>query len=205
MSILQLLYLWFILSNRIISGRSRGPVLAVQSISLRYAVTKHAILKKLSVFSVQKSERSSSENVKCTKVLNASEKGDVMMRWEKRWNDGKGKGEIQLNYFSFPVQMYFASLLSHKSTKKLKHVYIILRMYTCRSHKIIKCNFCLFCVSIYLQTSLVGIDCLVKSIDTSQLTSDFEGTFHYDHNQWIESRIVSKFTHTHTHTQHLSL
>lgn len=40
---------------------------------------------------------------------------------------------------------------------------------------------------------MVSIDCLVKAIDSTQLTSDFEGTFNYDHKQWLDSRIVSSF------------
>jgi hypothetical protein len=40
-------------------------------------------------------------------------------------------------------------------------------------------------------TQLVSIDCLGKVIDPSQLTPDFQGTFPYDHQQWIDSRLVS--------------
>ena len=37
---------------------------------------------------------------------------------------------------------------------------------------------------------MIGLDALPKIIDTTQLTSDLEGTFHYDHSQWIDMRLV---------------
>lgn len=42
-----------------------------------------------------------------------------------------------------------------------------------------------------LQTSMISLEALPKIIDTSQLTSDLEGTLHYDHAQWIDMRLVS--------------
>lgn len=41
------------------------------------------------------------------------------------------------------------------------------------------------------ETSLVSIECLLKAIDPSQLIPEFQGTFNYDHKQWLDSRIVS--------------
>lgn len=42
------------------------------------------------------------------------------------------------------------------------------------------------------QTNMISLEALPKIIDTTQLTSDLEGTLHYDHSQWIDMRLVSK-------------
>lgn len=41
------------------------------------------------------------------------------------------------------------------------------------------------------QTNMISLEALPKIIDTTQLTSDLEGTLHYDHSQWIDMRLVS--------------
>lgn len=47
----------------------------------------------------------------------------------------------------------------------------------------------------YFQTNLISVETLAKTIDPSQLTSDFDGTLAYDHNTWIELRLaVEEFT-----------
>jgi hypothetical protein len=38
---------------------------------------------------------------------------------------------------------------------------------------------------------MISLEALPKIIDTTQLTSDLEGTLHYDHSQWIDMRLVS--------------
>jgi len=43
----------------------------------------------------------------------------------------------------------------------------------------------------YFQTNMISLEALPKIIDTTQLTSDLEGTLHYDHSQWIDMRLVS--------------
>lgn len=45
------------------------------------------------------------------------------------------------------------------------------------------------------ETSLVSIECLLKVVDPTQLTPDFQGTFNYDHKLWLDSRIVSHKTY----------
>ncbi|XP_021962830.1 kalirin isoform X3 [Folsomia candida] len=40
------------------------------------------------------------------------------------------------------------------------------------------------------ETSLVSIECLLKVVDPTQLTPDFQGTFNYDHKLWLDSRIA---------------
>ena len=45
-------------------------------------------------------------------------------------------------------------------------------------------------VIISLQTSLVSVDSLSKSIACSQLTADFDGTLPYDNEEWIDVRLV---------------
>ena len=42
-----------------------------------------------------------------------------------------------------------------------------------------------------LQTNMMSVEALPKIIETSQLTSDLDGTLHYDHAQWIDMRLVS--------------
>jgi len=42
----------------------------------------------------------------------------------------------------------------------------------------------------YFQTNMISLEALPKIIDTTQLTSDLEGTLHYDHSQWIDMRLV---------------
>ncbi|XP_050733039.1 triple functional domain protein-like isoform X4 [Eriocheir sinensis] len=45
------------------------------------------------------------------------------------------------------------------------------------------------------ETNLISVETLAKTIDPSQLTSDFDGTLAYDHNTWIELRLaVEDFT-----------
>lgn len=47
-------------------------------------------------------------------------------------------------------------------------------------------------VFLFLQTETVSsLKALLKYIDQTQLTRDLEGTFHYDHNHWIQFRQVS--------------
>ena len=47
----------------------------------------------------------------------------------------------------------------------------------------------------YFQTNLISVETLAKTIEPSQLTSDFDGTLAYDHNTWIELRLaVEDFT-----------
>lgn len=47
----------------------------------------------------------------------------------------------------------------------------------------------------FFQTNLISVETLAKTIDPSQLTSDFDGTLAYDHNTWIELRLaVEDFT-----------
>lgn len=41
------------------------------------------------------------------------------------------------------------------------------------------------------QTNMISIEALPKIIDTSQLTSDLEGTLSYDHSNWLETRYVN--------------
>lgn len=41
------------------------------------------------------------------------------------------------------------------------------------------------------EANLINVDSLPKIIDSSQLTSDFDGSFNYDHMQWIDVRLVS--------------
>lgn len=38
---------------------------------------------------------------------------------------------------------------------------------------------------------MISVETLSKYIDPSQLTSDLDGTLAYDHNLWIEVRLVS--------------
>lgn len=45
-------------------------------------------------------------------------------------------------------------------------------------------------VCIALQTSLISIDNLLRVVNQSQLTEEFDGTLPYDHNEWIEIRMV---------------
>ncbi|XP_046675322.1 triple functional domain protein isoform X5 [Homalodisca vitripennis] len=40
------------------------------------------------------------------------------------------------------------------------------------------------------ETNMISVEALPKIIDTSQLTSDMEGTLHYDHSQWIDMRLA---------------
>ncbi|XP_054274180.1 triple functional domain protein-like isoform X3 [Macrosteles quadrilineatus] len=40
------------------------------------------------------------------------------------------------------------------------------------------------------ETNMISLEALPKIIDTTQLTSDLEGTLHYDHSQWIEMRLA---------------
>jgi triple functional domain protein len=39
------------------------------------------------------------------------------------------------------------------------------------------------------EVTTISIQAIGKTIDMSQLTSDFEGFFHYDHSQWLELRL----------------
>jgi len=38
---------------------------------------------------------------------------------------------------------------------------------------------------------MVNLEGLSKFIDSTQLTSDLDGSLHYDHAQWIDIRLVS--------------
>ncbi|KDR16954.1 Triple functional domain protein, partial [Zootermopsis nevadensis] len=40
------------------------------------------------------------------------------------------------------------------------------------------------------ETNMISLEALPKIIDTTQLTSDLEGTLHYDHSQWIDIRLA---------------
>ncbi|XP_059472379.1 kalirin isoform X2 [Neocloeon triangulifer] len=40
------------------------------------------------------------------------------------------------------------------------------------------------------ETCLIGLDALPKSVDTTQLTVDLDGSLHYDHAHWIEMRLA---------------
>jgi len=40
------------------------------------------------------------------------------------------------------------------------------------------------------EVTTISIQALAKMIDVSQLTSDFDGFFHYDHTQWLELRVA---------------
>ncbi|XP_060534993.1 triple functional domain protein isoform X2 [Cylas formicarius] len=40
------------------------------------------------------------------------------------------------------------------------------------------------------ETNMISIEALPKIIDTSQLTSDLEGTLSYDHSNWLETRLA---------------
>ncbi|KAK6627030.1 hypothetical protein RUM43_003138 [Polyplax serrata] len=40
------------------------------------------------------------------------------------------------------------------------------------------------------ETNVIALEALPKIIDTTQLTTDLEGTFHYDHSQWIDMRLA---------------
>lgn len=37
---------------------------------------------------------------------------------------------------------------------------------------------------------MISLEALTKIIDTSQLTSDLEGTLNYDHASWLETRLA---------------
>jgi kalirin len=39
---------------------------------------------------------------------------------------------------------------------------------------------------------MVNLEGISKFIDSTQLTSDLDGSLHYDHAQWIDIRLVSK-------------
>lgn len=41
------------------------------------------------------------------------------------------------------------------------------------------------------QTTMVNLEGISKYIDSTQLTSDLDGSLHYDHAQWIDIRLVS--------------
>lgn len=42
----------------------------------------------------------------------------------------------------------------------------------------------------FFQTTMISLEALPKVIDSTQLTSDLDGTLHYDHAQWIDLRLV---------------
>lgn len=42
----------------------------------------------------------------------------------------------------------------------------------------------------FFQTNMISLEALPKIIDTSQLTADLEGTLHYDHASWLETRLA---------------
>lgn len=41
------------------------------------------------------------------------------------------------------------------------------------------------------QTTMISLEALPKVIDSSQVTTDLDGTLQYDHAQWIDLRLVS--------------
>jgi len=43
---------------------------------------------------------------------------------------------------------------------------------------------------------MVNLEGLSKFIDSTQLTSDLDGSLHYDHAQWIDIRLVSIISFT---------
>ena len=43
----------------------------------------------------------------------------------------------------------------------------------------------------YLQTSMISLDNLTKAIEPTQLTREFEGGLDYNHEQWIQLRLVT--------------
>lgn len=43
----------------------------------------------------------------------------------------------------------------------------------------------------FFQTNMISLDNLTKVIDPTQLTREFDGTLDYDHEQWIQLRLVS--------------
>ncbi|CAG0901712.1 unnamed protein product, partial [Darwinula stevensoni] len=45
------------------------------------------------------------------------------------------------------------------------------------------------------EATMISLDGLYKYIDPAQLTSEFEGTFPYDHSQWIEARLEMEEFH----------
>lgn len=45
---------------------------------------------------------------------------------------------------------------------------------------------------------MIALESLPKIIDVSQLTSDLDGTLYYDHDQWIEMRLVRCSEQSHT-------
>lgn len=40
------------------------------------------------------------------------------------------------------------------------------------------------------QTNMISIEALPKIIDTSQVTSDLDGSLNYDHAHWLETRLA---------------
>ena len=57
---------------------------------------------------------------------------------------------------------------------------------------------------------MISVDGLPKAIDPSQLTREFDGTLEYEHEQWIQLRLVSKGKNKimtekwHNHNQNLN-
>ena len=45
-------------------------------------------------------------------------------------------------------------------------------------------------IILVFQTNMISLDNLTKVIDSSQLTREFDGSLDYDHEQWIQLRLV---------------
>ena len=46
-------------------------------------------------------------------------------------------------------------------------------------------------VTVTFQTTLISVDNLAKAIHQAQLTEEFDGTLPYNHEEWIDLRLVS--------------
>ena len=46
-------------------------------------------------------------------------------------------------------------------------------------------------VNVTFQTTLISVDNLAKAIHQAQLTEEFDGTLPYNHEEWIDLRLVS--------------
>ena len=52
----------------------------------------------------------------------------------------------------------------------------------------------LMLIFLAFQTNMISLDNLTKVIDSSQLTREFDGSLDYDHEQWIQLRLVCLLT-----------
>ena len=55
------------------------------------------------------------------------------------------------------------------------------------------------------QTTMISQEGLYRIIDPSQLTEDFDGTLPYEHEEWIELRLVSNATLPLVHWHHVTI